>query len=108
MALTFTKQADGVMGDKRYWIGTVAFDASYPTGGEAVAATDFWPNGLVLDSVIVGAGSALVFTKVVRWDPSTKKLTVGVEDGTSGIEAQAANESDQSGIVDVPLVAFGE
>lgn len=106
MALTFTKDAEGVMGDRRYWMGRVAFDSSYPTGGEAVAASDFGFD-VSLDSVIVGAGSALVFTKIVRWDPSTSKLTIGVEDGTSGIEAQAGSTSDQSGVVDVPIVAFG-
>ena len=28
MALTLTKTASGVMGDKRYWLGTLAFDPS--------------------------------------------------------------------------------
>ena len=107
MALTFSETSQGVIGDKRYWIGTVAFDDSYPTGGESVAVSNFAFQSSI-DQVIVGAGSALVFTKVVRWDPSTSKLTVGVEDGTSGIEAQAANESDQSGLVDIPVFAIGE
>lgn len=106
MALTLTETSAGVFGDKRYWIGTVAFDSSYPTGGEALAATDF-PAFTAIEGVLVGAGSALVFTKTVRWDPSTLKLTIGIEDGTSGIEAQAGNASDQSGVVDVPLVVFG-
>jgi len=30
-----------------------------------------------------------------------------VEDGTSGIEAEAANASDQSGVTDVQLIVFG-
>jgi hypothetical protein len=41
MALTFTKQKEGVVGDLRYWAGTITFDASYPTGGEAIVAGDF-------------------------------------------------------------------
>lgn len=106
MALTFTKAAAGVMGDKRFWAGTVAFDTSYPTGGEAVVAGDFEFSTSV-EWVLVDSGSALVFTKIVRYDPSTGKLTVGIEDGTSGIEAQAGSTSDQSGIVDVQIMAFG-
>jgi hypothetical protein len=94
------------MGDKRYWLGTVAFDASYPTGGEVVAAADF-DFQVAVEGVLVDAGSALVFTKIVRFDPSTSKFTVGIEDGGTGIEAQAANASDQSGIVDVQVLAFG-
>ena len=106
MALTFTKQAAGVIGDKRYWLGTVAFDASYPTGGEVVAASDF-EFQVAVEGVLVGAGSALVFEKIVRYDPSTSSLTIGDEDDTSGVEAQAANASDQSGVVDVQLLAIG-
>jgi hypothetical protein len=106
MALTFTKQASGVMGDKRYWLGTVAFDSSYPTGGEAVAKGDL-EMPIEIEGVLVGAASSLVFTKKVSWDASTSKLVVGVEDGTSGIEAQAGSTSDQSGVVDVQIFAIG-
>lgn len=107
MALTFGKTASGVMGDKRYFIGTVAFDASYPTGGEAVVVADF-EFQVAIDAVIVGAQSSLVPTKVVSFDPSTAKLVINVEDGTSGISAEAGNASDQSGVVDVQFIAFGE
>ena len=107
MALTIGKTSSGVMGDKRYFIGTVAFDSSYPTGGEAVTAASLEFQSAI-DGFIVGSGSALVATKRVAWDPSTSKLTIMVEDGTSGIEAEAANTSDQSGVVDVPFIAFGE
>ena len=41
-------------------------------------------------------------------DPSTGKLVINVEDGTSGIMAEAANASDQSTVVDVQFIAFGE
>lgn len=107
MALTFTKNSSGVMGDKRYWAGTVAFDASYPTGGEAVAASDFDSISTSVEFVMVGAQSSLVPTKVVSYDPSTAKLVINVEDGTSGISAEAGNASDQSGVVDVQILAFG-
>lgn len=41
MALTFTSQKEGVAGDLRYWSGTILFDSSYPTGGEAITAANF-------------------------------------------------------------------
>ena len=107
MALTFTKTASGVMGDKRYWLGTVAFDSSYPDGGEAVAVTDVEMQSAI-DGALVDSASALVPTKRVSFDPSTSKLTVFIEDGTSGIEAQAGNGTDQSDIVDVQIMVFGE
>jgi hypothetical protein len=107
MALTFSKTASGVMGDKRYFLGTVAFDASYPTGGEAVTAAEL-EFQLQVDAVIINAQSSLVPTKVVSYDPSTGKLVINVEDGTSGIMAEAANASDQSTVVDVQFIAFGE
>ena len=107
MALTLTKTDDFVIGDRRMWVGTVAFDSSYPTGGEAIAYTDFDFN-IELNAVLVGSQSSLVPTKVVSYDPSTGKLVINVEDGTSGISAEAANASDQSGVVDVQIVAIGK
>lgn len=107
MALTITEQDQGVFGDQRYWIGTVAFDSSYPTGGEALAASDIPGMSTSIRAVFVGAQSSLVPTKVVSWDPSTAKLVVNVEDGTTGISAEAANESDQSGVVDVQMLVLG-
>lgn len=41
MALTFTNQAQGVVGNLRYWSGTILFDNSYPTNGEAITAANF-------------------------------------------------------------------
>ena len=42
MALTITIPDAGrtVIGNKRLVIGTIAFDSSYPTGGEALTATN--------------------------------------------------------------------
>jgi hypothetical protein len=42
MALTITVPDAGrtVIGNKRLVIGTIAFDSSYPTGGEALTATN--------------------------------------------------------------------
>ena len=105
MALTLTKTASGVMGDKRYWLGTLAFDDSYPTGGEAITAANVEMQSSIQGSVV---GTGNVATKRVAFDPSASAFLVFVEDGTTGKEAQAANASDQSGITDVQLMVFGE
>lgn len=105
MALTLTKTASGVMGDKRYWLGTLAFDDSYPTGGESVTAANVEMQSAI-DGAVVGTGN--VATKRVAFDPSASKFMVFVEDGTTGKEAEAGNTSDQSGITDVQLLVFGE
>jgi len=36
MALTYAPAKRGSAGDLRYWIGTITFDSSYPTGGESI------------------------------------------------------------------------
>ncbi len=104
MALTFTESGSGVAGDLRYWSGVVALDSSYPTGGEAVAASDF-PAFNSIEAVLLG--QTIVATKRTIWDPSASKIVVMVEDGTTGIEAEAANTSDQSGITDVQIFVLG-
>ncbi len=91
------------MGDKFFWAGVVAFDAdNFPTGGEAVLYTDFGFS-TKLEWVLLGsAHSALVTTRTVGYDPSTAKLVVIIQDG-SPIESA----TDESAIVDVPIMAFG-
>ncbi len=107
MALTLTETTQGVMGSIRFWLGTIAFDSSYPTGGEALAASDVPGMSTSVQGVLVDSGSAGVATKRIVWDPSAAKFVIFVEDGTSGIEAEAANTSDQSGVVDVQVMVFG-
>jgi len=81
---------------------SVTFDASYPTGGEILAASDFGLRGI--SSVTAGgADDATYHATYVR---STGGLKLFVEDGTTGIEAEAANASDQSAVV-VPVIVTG-
>lgn len=80
----------------------VTFDASYPTGGEAVVASDFGLHGIT--HVIVTQSN--VATKRAYWEPTTGNILVYVEDGTTGIEAQAANTSDQSAL-QVGVIVIG-
>ena len=95
MALTFTKNHSGVVGNRRVWRGTITFDSSYPTGGEAVAASDFEFN-LTVDHVAVGSCDDAKYH--AAWDQTNSKIILYVEDGTSGIEAQCGSTSDQSAV----------
>jgi hypothetical protein len=108
MALTFTaatnaQRPKNVLGDLAAVFRTVTFDSSYPTGGEAITAADFGLQTIVWVSV-----NALsdVATKHVRWDPTAGTLMILIEDGTSGISAEAANASDQSA-VDAQVLVLG-
>lgn len=69
MALTFTKDKEGVAGDLRYWSGTVTFDSSYPTGGEAILASDFG-FGSTIYVLDLGSDSGLVF----KFDRTNSKI----------------------------------
>ena len=83
MSLTLTETKQSVFGDMRAWIGTVAFDSSYPTGGEALVAADVPGFQVEILAVFVGSQSSLVPTKVVSWDPDRPQLDADVSsDGT--------------------------
>lgn len=103
MALTISKTRSGVVGDLRYFAGTVTFDSSYPTGGEAITPANFWMTNSLVSVIVNPADDAGV---EVKWAPSTSKLLVFVEDNVSGISAEAGNGTDQSGVV-VPVFVLG-
>ena len=47
MALTLSKTAEWVAGDRRMKVFDVTFDSSYPTGGEPLSTTDLGFSGEV-------------------------------------------------------------
>jgi len=82
-------------------IYNITFDSSYPTGGEDFSGVS---NDFVeVVGVIQIGGNGL---QEVDYDTSTDTLLLYVEDGTSGINAQAANGSNQSA-VSVQLLVLG-
>lgn len=102
MAVTLTKynsQDIHLGGDLYLWAGKITFDSSYPTNGEAIAASDFGGDEIL--SVSLNAAADVV-TKFAYWDRANSKIKIFVEDGTSGICAEAGSTSDQSA-VDVDL-----
>lgn len=96
MALTISLTTSS-LGDKKGRYGTITFDDSYPTGGEAFTAADL---GLTfLDHlVITDKGGAAV----VAWISSTGKLKAYVR--TTGVEV--ANAVDLSALV-ISVLAIG-
>lgn len=106
MALTLTKADSGIMGDKRYWFGTFAFDSSYPTGGEALAVSDINEGWKSIEHVVVGTGEDAMYR--VAWDDSAAKFLVFLEaSGGDGAEDEVGNGVDLSTIGDVPLMCYG-
>lgn len=102
MAATASISTRTVFGDQQVKFATVTLDSSYPTGGEAVTPALF--ELTQINEVIIHSTS--VATKRAVWDSANSKIKLFVEDGTSGIEAEAANTSDQSA-VSVQVIVFG-
>lgn len=101
MALTFTEDYRGVVGDQRVWRGTATFDSSYVTGGELCTAADF---GFDVSINHVNVGSTDDANQRVAWVPATGALMLYVDAGT---EAQEGSTDDASAVV-VHLEAFGK
>ena len=70
MALTFTEQFTNVEGGKKVKYGTLAFDSSYPTGGEAITPASL---GFVdIQHMQIGPHSGYDFV----WDDTNGKIKV--------------------------------
>lgn len=88
MALSIaTSDVRTVVGNKRLVVADVTFDSSYPTGGEAIAASDFGLSSI--DTVLPYPHASRICT----YDDTNKKLLLHTALGT-----EASNASDQSTI----------
>jgi hypothetical protein len=102
MALTITVPDAGrtVIGNKRLTIGTIAFDSSYPTGGEA-----FTPEDIGLDKI-----DFITFTSDVvqcYWASDLLLAYYGDNDNSADAEfVQVTNTDDISG-ANVKFFAIG-
>jgi hypothetical protein len=106
MAVSVSVPTDGidVFGKLRVRRGTVTFDSSYPTGGEAVTAGSFGLSEIEFLLVIGTRGSGYV----VEFVPSTSKLkALWVDTTVDGAPlAEVANTTDLSAVV-ADVIAFG-
>lgn len=89
MALTIVTNHATVMGDVKVRFVTITMDSSYPTGGEAVAKTDFALDSAILHIQVADNTGG----NTVHWDKANSKLLVYTADGT-----QATNGSNQSAV----------
>jgi uncharacterized protein YfaP (DUF2135 family) len=82
--------------------GTMAFDSSYPTGGEAV--TFSIPHHGVIAVFMEPYGGRLY-----QYDNSNEKIKAYFSRGgtASGVFAEVSNTSDLSAMSNVPYVMFG-
>ncbi len=103
MALTVTVNKRTVYGDQRVIYATVAFDNSYPTGGEAVDVSMFGGQLTELTDAILLNSHNLAASRIVVWDRPNKKLKL-----FTALSTEAANASDQSTINDIRVVFVGK
>jgi hypothetical protein len=89
MAATLTEQARISIGESRaLCFGTVAFDSSYPTGGEAIdAAGDFGYDVMMFESGAI----------VAQWDKANQKvLAYWGNAGTASVLPEVTATTDLS------------
>lgn len=109
MALTKTKNGKQntnislASGRLKIEVGTVAFDSSYPTGGEEISFPNFEVEPLF---VAVQPDSGYIFT----YDRTNGKLLAYYADydaGSDGALIEVANETDLSGVDAAAYIAVG-
>lgn len=109
MAAVATILKDIPIGQSEHlYIGTIALDSSYPTGGEAIdpsANTRFdYLNAKGGGTTASGLGYGF------EWDAANQKLVVTIGDNDNAADApgvQVPNTTDLSAITAVPFFAIG-
>lgn len=104
MAVTVTRiGVPNVAGNLRVGIFQLAFDASYPTGGEALTPADLGLSEI--DVLIAEPAGGYTF----EYDHTNEKLLARwVDTTTDGApQAQVADTTDLSGVTGVRIIAFG-
>lgn len=102
MPASVTVSKRTIFGNKKVCVGTVAFDSSYPTGGEAVSYANL---GLAnVDFVQVSSAAGYVF----EYDHTNKKVKAyWVDTTTDGAAmAEVADTTDLSAVT-ARFFAFG-
>jgi hypothetical protein len=104
MAATATvEQTISLGGTAKLYTGTIALDASYPSGGEALDVS----SNERLDIVIAGPNSGYVF----EWDAANQKLKAMYADysnGSDGVLIEVPDTTDLSAVTAIPFVAIGQ
>jgi len=106
MALTVTLTNITIFGNKRFIQGKIAFDTSYPTGGEAFSLADMGLAGGVLDFCMFEPESGYIF----EYDHTNNKVLAYYCDYDAvadGALIQVANTTDLSALTDARFIAIG-
>lgn len=103
MALTITVNDVNVQGDQKHVYATVAFDNSYPTGGEIVTPSLFAGTLTQVDDAILINSISLAVARFVGWNRVTKALRL-----YTALGVEAGNGTDQSTVNDVRVVFVGK
>ena len=85
----------------RMVFGTIAFDNSYPTGGEAITLSTYFPGGIECVDVFPQAGYVFVYDKA-----NAKVIGYQSDDAVDPLD-QIGNTTDLSALTAVPFVAYG-
>ena len=104
MVLTITKVDDSIFGDQRIRVRTIAFDASYPTGGESLTAADLDLD--TINFIIVENDDGFIF----KYNYATSKLLAYYADYDAvadGALIQVADTTDLSGITTARALVIG-
>ena len=106
MALVYTplanRSATSVQGQQRIKRGTIAFDSSYPTGGEALDLLG--ATGLTrIDRVQINPRFGYVFT----WDYVNSKMLAYQQSAATGALTEVTNTADLSAVVGVHIETTG-
>lgn len=90
MGLTITNKEFSVFGTKRVVFCDIAFDASYPTGGESLTPSDLGLS--VATHVQIAGNSGYIF----EYDYTNEKVKAMTPTANQGVAATGANQPDVS------------
>lgn len=85
--------------------GTIAFDSSYPTGGEALDPSNI--ARLEFASIQGGGTTATGLGYVFNWDTVNQKVVVVWGNaGTASVLPEVTNATDLSALTNVPFIGL--
>jgi hypothetical protein len=100
--VTLSNEPRNFGGGMLFVTGTITFDASYPTGGEAVTANQF--KGTSFVSVVLGASTTGI---VPAWDSTNKKvLAFWVDTTVDGAAMAEVTATTNLATAVFPFVAY--
>jgi len=112
MAAVFTVKAQmSLLGGAKMVVGTLAMDSSYPSDGEALDLSSYFPGGSVLFSYGFNPGAAAGYTFVHNGGTAAagKILAFEINGAAAGRDPllECSNTRDLSGVTAAPMIFIG-